>query len=53
MQKECKQKTKDSTEAVRAFLSMTTKKNRSKRIWVDKGTEFAGEFKKLCEAEGK
>ena len=45
-------KTKDSKETVRAFLTMTTKKNQPKRIWVDKGTEFAGEFKKLCKAEG-
>ena len=45
-------KTKDSNETVRAFLTIITKKNRPKRIWVDKGTEFAGEFKKLCKAEG-
>ena len=45
-------KTKDSKENVRAFLTMITKKNRPKKIWVDKGTEFAGEFKKLCKAEG-
>ena len=45
-------KTKDSKETVRAFLTMITKKNRPKKIWVDKGTEFAGEFKKLCKAEG-
>ena len=45
-------KTKDSKETVRAFLSMITKKNRPKKIWVGKGTEFAGVFKKLCEAEG-
>ena len=32
---------------------MSTKKNRIKKNWVDKGTEFAGEFKKLCKAEGK
>ena len=44
--------TKDSKETVRAFLSMITKKNLPKKIWVDKGTEFAGEFKKLCKAEG-
>ena len=31
---------------------MITKKNRPKKVWVDKGTEFAGEFKKLCKAEG-
>ena len=44
-------KTKDSKETVRAFLTMITKKNRPKKIWVDKGTEFAGEFKKLSKAE--
>ena len=45
-------KTKDSKETVRAFLTMITNKNRPKKIWVDKGTEIAGEFKKLCKAEG-
>ena len=45
-------KTKDSKETVRAFLTMITKKNRPKKIWVDKGTGFAGEFKKLCKVEG-
>ena len=45
-------KTKDSQETVKAFLSMITKKNRPKKIWVDKGTEFVGAFKKFCTAEG-
>ena len=45
-------KTKDSEETVRAFLTKITKKNRPKKISVDKGIEFAGEFKKLCKAEG-
>ena len=45
-------KTKDSQETVKAFLSMITKRNRPKKIWVDKGTEFAGAFKKFCTAEG-
>ena len=45
-------KTKDSTETVRAFLTMITKKNRPKKNWVDKRKEFAGEFEKLCKAEG-
>ena len=45
-------KTKDSKETVRAFLTMITKKNRPIKIWVDKGTKFAGECKKLCKAEG-
>ena len=31
---------------------MITKKNRTKKIWVDKGTEFAGVFKKFYAAEG-
>ena len=45
-------KTKDSKETIRAFLTMITKKNRSTEIWVDRETEFAGELKKLCTAEG-
>ena len=45
-------KTKDSQETVKAFSSMITKKNRPKKIWVDKGTEFAGTFKRFCAAEG-
>ena len=45
-------KTKDSQETVKAFSSMITKRHRPKKIWVDKGTEFAGAFKKFCAAEG-
>ena len=45
-------KTKDSQETVKAFSSMITKRNRPKKIWVDKGTEFAGALKKFCGAEG-
>ena len=45
-------KTKDPQETVKAFSSMTTKRNRSKKIWVDKGTEFAGAFKMFCTAKG-
>ena len=36
-------------------VSMITKKESFQKnliIWVDKGTEFAGEFKKSCKAEG-
>ena len=44
-------KRKDSKETVGAFLSIITKKNRPRKIWVDKGTDFAGEFKKLRKAE--
>ena len=45
-------KTKDSKETIQTFPKMITKKNRPKKIWVDQGTEFAGEFKKFCSAEG-
>ena len=45
-------KTKDSKETVRALLIMITEKNRPKIFWFDKGREFAGEFIKLCKAEG-
>ena len=45
-------KTKYSQETVKAVSSMITKKNRPKKIWVDRGTEFAGAFKKFCVAEG-
>ena len=44
-------KTKDSQEPVKAFSSMITKRNRPKKIRVDKVTEFAGAFKKFCAAE--
>ena len=45
-------KTKDFQETVKAFSSMITKRNRPKKIWVDKGTELAGAFKKFCSADG-
>ena len=45
-------KTNDSPETVKAFSSMITKRNGPKKIWVDKGTKFAGAFKKFYAAEG-
>ena len=45
-------KTKDSKETVKTFSKMITKKYRPKKFWVDQGTEFAGEFKNFCRAEG-
>ena len=45
-------KTKDSQETVKVFSTMITKKNWREKIWVDKGTEFAGACKKFCVAEG-
>ena len=44
-------KTKDSQETVKAFSSRITKRNQPTKIWVDKGTEFAGVFTKFCAAE--
>ena len=45
-------KTKDSRKTVRAFLTIITKKNPVTKSWVDKRTEIAAEFKKLCKSEG-
>ena len=45
-------KAKDSKETVKTSSKKITKKNRPKKIWVDQGTEFAGEFRKFCSAEG-
>ena len=45
-------KTQDSQATVNALSSMITKSNRPKKVWVDKGTEFARAFKKFCTAEG-
>ena len=45
-------KTKDSKETVKTFSKLITKKNRPKKVWVDLGTDFAGEFKKICSTEG-
>ena len=41
-------KTKASIETVHAFLNRITGENRPTKIWVLKGTDFAGEFRKLC-----
>ena len=40
------QQTKDSTGTVRAFFTMITKRKQPRKVWVDRGTEFAGELKK-------
>ena len=45
-------KAKDSRKTVKTFSIKITKKNRPKKIWVDQGTECAGEFKNFCSAEG-
>ena len=45
-------KRKDSKETVRAFLTMITKNDGPRKFWVHKGTENAGEYNRLCKAEG-
>ena len=45
-------KTKDSKETLKAFSKMITKRNRPEKIWVGRGTEFAGEFKNFCAGAG-
>ena len=45
-------KKKGSKETVKTFSEMITKLNRPKKIWVDQVTDFAGEFKEFCSAEG-
>ena len=43
---------KDSQETLKAFSPMITKTIQPKKMWVDKGTEFAGVVKKFAAAEG-
>ena len=45
-------KTNDSKGTVCVFLTLIAKENRPKELWVEKRTEFAGEFDKLCKTEG-
>ena len=44
-------KTKDFNKEAHAFLNTITKINWPQKIWVEKSTEIAGEFEKLCEVE--
>ena len=48
MQKEWKEKIPKKRLGI---FNYDYQKNQSKKFWVDKGTEFAGEFEKLCQAE--
>ena len=43
-------KINNSKGTVRAFLTVITEKNREKKNLVDNGTDFAGEFQKVCKA---
>ena len=44
--------TKDPKETVKTFFQKDYKTESTKKIWVDHCTEFAGDFKKFCVAEG-
>ena len=44
-------KTKDPKETVKIFPTLITNKESTKKVWVDQGTDFAGDFKKFCVAE--
>ena len=44
-------KTKSAEETARTFKRMIGKR-RPQKIWTDKGTEFKGAFKQLCDREG-
>ena len=45
-------KTENSEKIVRAFPNMNTNENRPKKVWVDKGTEFAEDFSSFCYSQG-
>ena len=47
-----RKKTKDSKKTVGGFLNMITEKNRPRKNSVNKGSEFAVDFWKLCKADG-
>ena len=41
-------KTKYAKDTLQAFKKMISRKNTSENLWVDKGTEYGGIFKKFC-----
>ena len=41
-------KSKYFTDIVAALKKMLRKKNIPQKAWVDQGTEFGGEFRKIC-----
>ncbi len=44
-------KTKDAKDVSKAFKKMI-KNKQPQKVWTDKGTEFKGDFKKLCDKRG-
>ena len=41
-------KTKYAKDTLQAFKKMISRKNTPEKLWVDKGTEYGGTFKKFC-----
>ena len=41
-------KTKYAKDTLQAFKKMISRKNTPEKLWVDKGTEYGGIFKKFC-----
>ena len=41
-------KTKYATDTLQAFRKKISRKNTPEKLWVDKGTEHGGTFKKFC-----
>ena len=41
-------KTKYAKDTLQAFKKMISRKNTPEKLWVDKGTEYGGNFKKFC-----
>ena len=39
-------------DAVEAFKKLSRRNNQKKKVWIDKGSEFKGDFKKFCEMKG-
>ena len=42
-------KTKYAEDTLQAFKKMISRKNTPEKLWIDKGTEYGGTFKKFCE----
>ena len=41
-------KTKFAKDTLQAFKKMISRKNIPEKLWIDKGTEYAGTFNKFC-----
>ena len=42
-------KTNYAEDTLQAFRKMVSRKNIPEKLWVDKGTEYGGTFKKICQ----